>query len=87
MRPISNERPEFLVLEKCNESAIACYSDGEMRLLKKWLRQKFSQMAPHVLKIYKLIFFHVFAYKSLYNAKKILLIKSELFMIQIYDFD
>ena len=34
MRPISNERPEFLVLEKCNESAIACYSDGEMRLLK-----------------------------------------------------
>ena len=34
MRPISNERPEFLVLEKCNESAIACYSDGEMMLLK-----------------------------------------------------
>jgi hypothetical protein len=34
MRPISNERPEFLALEKCNESAIACYSDGEMRLLK-----------------------------------------------------
>ena len=34
MRPISNGRPEFLVLEKCNESAIACYSDGEMRLLK-----------------------------------------------------
>ena len=34
LRPISNERPEFLVLEKCNQSAIACYSDGEMMLLK-----------------------------------------------------
>ena len=34
MRPIPNERPEFLVLEKCNESAITCYSDGEMMLLK-----------------------------------------------------
>ena len=39
MRPISNERPEFLVLEKCNESAIACYSDGEMRLLKMALTE------------------------------------------------
>ena len=34
LRPISDERPEFLVLEKCNQSAIACYSDGEMMLLK-----------------------------------------------------
>ena len=34
MRPISNERSEFLVLEKCNESAKACYNDGEMRLFK-----------------------------------------------------
>ena len=34
LRPISNERPEFLVSEKSNQSAIACYSDGEMMLLK-----------------------------------------------------
>ena len=34
LKPISNERPEFLVSEKSNQSAIACYSDGEMRLLK-----------------------------------------------------
>ena len=34
MRSISNERPEFLVLEKCNLSPIACYSGGEMMPLK-----------------------------------------------------
>jgi hypothetical protein len=39
LRPISNERPEFLVSEKSNQSAIACYSDGEMMLLKNDLGQ------------------------------------------------
>ena len=34
MRPISNERPEFLVLEKYSHCGIAWYSDGEKRLLK-----------------------------------------------------
>ena len=33
LRPISNERPEF------NQSAIACYSDGEMMLLNNELGQ------------------------------------------------
>ena len=39
LRPILNERPEFPVLEKCNQSAIACYSDGEMMFLKSDLGQ------------------------------------------------
>ena len=34
MRPISNERPECLVLENISHSAQACASDGEMMLLK-----------------------------------------------------
>ena len=39
LKPISNERPEFLVSEKSNQSAIACYSDGEMMLFKSALEQ------------------------------------------------
>ena len=34
LRPISNERPGVLVLEKYSHCGIAWYSDGEMRLLK-----------------------------------------------------
>ena len=34
MRPISNERPEVLVLEKYSHCGIARYSDGEISLLK-----------------------------------------------------
>ena len=34
MRPISNERPGVLVLEKYSHCGIAWYNDGEMRLLK-----------------------------------------------------
>ena len=34
LRPISNERPGVLVLEKYSHCGIARYSDGEMRLLK-----------------------------------------------------
>ena len=37
---------------------------------KKWAWTKFSQMAPHVLKIYILIFFSCFCIKSICNAKK-----------------
>ena len=34
LRPISNERPGVLVLEKYSHCGIAWYSDGEMRLLR-----------------------------------------------------
>ena len=39
LRPISNERPGVLVLEKYSHSGIAWYSEGEMMLLKNDLGQ------------------------------------------------
>ena len=39
VRPISNERPECLVLENIGQSAQAYASDGEMMLLKNDLGQ------------------------------------------------
>ena len=39
LRPISNERPGVLVLEKYSHCGIAWYSDGEMRLLKNEMPQ------------------------------------------------
>ena len=37
MRPISNERPGVLVLEKYSHCGIAWYNDGEIMLLKNEL--------------------------------------------------
>ena len=37
---------------------------------KKWSRTKFSQMAPHVLKIYILIFFSCFCIRKYLECKK-----------------
>ena len=54
---------------------------------KKWGRTKSSQMAPHVLKIYILIFFSYFCIrKYLKCKKKYLFIKGEIFIIQTHDF-
>ena len=39
LRPISNERPGVLVLEKYSHCGIAWYNDGEMMLLKNELAQ------------------------------------------------
>ena len=64
MRPISNERPELLVLEKIGLSVKARASDGEMMLLENDQMTKFSEMAPHVLKIYILIFFLCFCIRK-----------------------
>ena len=71
MRPISNERPEFLALEKCNESAIACYSDGENKLWKNELGQS-SHRWRHMSKRYASWFsFHVLYKKVSRMQKKI----------------
>ena len=44
-------------------------------------------MALHVLKVHILIYFHVFVLETICNAKTFyLLIKKDLFMIQMYDF-
>ena len=39
LRPISNERPGVLVLEKYSHVGIAWYSDGEMMFLKNEMCQ------------------------------------------------
>ena len=58
MRPMSNKRPELLVLEKIGLSVKARGSDGEMMLLKNDQMTKFSEMAPHVLRYTFLFYFH-----------------------------
>ena len=44
---------------------------------KKWARRKFSQMAPHVLKIYILNFFSCFCIRKHLYCKNILLVDYE----------
>ena len=73
MRPISNERPEFLALEKFNESAIACYSDGEMMLLKNELEQSSHRWHYLSLRYASWFSFHVL-HKKVSGMQKNLLI-------------
>ena len=51
MRPISNERPECLVLENIGQSERARASDGEMMLLKNELVcRRIFELRPNFLK-------------------------------------
>ena len=70
MRPISNERPGVLVLEKYSHCGIAWYSDGEMRLLRNDNSQS-SHRWHHMSERYTFLFLFKFLHKKVSGMQKL----------------